>query len=351
VDRFESMRIFTKVVESGSFIGAATRLKLSPGMVSEHVKALEDRLGARLLNRTTRKLSLTETGRAYYESSTRILADLEEAEQAASDLQATPRGELRVNASPSFGTMHLAPAISDFTARFPAVSVELTVSDRMVDLIDEGFDLAVRIEPLPDSSLIARQLAPVRLVICAAPSYIERYGAPRTPADLANHNCLTLTGPVHFQPWFMPGATDDPGEVVPSGSLRSNSALVLKCAALAGHGLICLPTYVTAEALRSGRLVAVLENYATPSFTLRALYPSNRHLSAKVRGFVDFLAERFGRSPPGMVGAGSRAKRRRQPTAQLIASLRRLSGEGKHGSPFCDGSRHRREPDVTRPPP
>jgi DNA-binding transcriptional LysR family regulator len=297
VDRFESMRIFAKVVEKGSFAGAAARLHYSAGMVSEHVKALEERLGARLLNRTTRKLSLTEVGRTYYERCTRILADLEEAEQAASDLHAAPRGELRVNASPSFGMMQLAPAISDFTARFPSVSVELTLSDRMVDLIDEGFDLAVRVEPLPDSSLIARQLTPVRLAICAAPSYIARHGSPRTPADLAKHNCLTLTGPSHFQQWFLPGSTGDPADVFPAGNLRSNSAGVLMCAALAGHGLICLPSYIAGDALRSGRLVSVLNEYPTPTFTLRALYPSNRHLSAKVRGFVDFLAERFGKEP------------------------------------------------------
>lgn len=297
MDRFESMRIFTKVVESGSFTGAAARLDFSPGMASEHVKALEERLGTRLLQRTTRKLSLTEAGRAYYEHCAKILADLEEAEQAARDLHAAPRGELRVNATPSFGMLRLAPAISDFTARFPEVSVELVLSDRIVDLIDEGFDLAVRVEPLPDSSLIARQIAPVRLVICAAPSYLERHGTPRTPADLVRHNCLTLTGPSHFQQWFLPGIIGDPAEVFPTGNLRSNSGGVLMCAALAGHGVVCLPSYITAEALRSGRLVPLLPEYVTASFTLRAVYPSNRHLSAKVRAFVDFLADRFGKHP------------------------------------------------------
>jgi DNA-binding transcriptional LysR family regulator len=167
----------------------------------------------------------------------------------------------------------------------------------MVDLIDEGFDLAVRVEPLPDSSLIARQLASVRLVICAAPSYLQRHGVPRTPADLASHNCLTLTGPAHFQQWFLPAAAGDPADVFPAGNLRSNSAGVLMCAALAGHGVVCLPSYITGDALRSGRLVSVLDEYPTPTFTLRALYPSNRHLSAKLRGFVDFLADRFGKEP------------------------------------------------------
>ena len=295
MDRFESMRTFAKVVETGSFAGAAARLHVSAGTVSEHVKALEERLGTRLLNRTTRKLSLTETGRAFYERSTRILADLEEAEQAASDLQAAPRGELRVNATPSFGMFELAPAIADFTARFPEVSVELMLSDRMVDLIDEGFDLAVRVEPIPDSSLIARQLGPIRVVICAAPEYLARHGTPRTPEDLADHNCLTVTGPSELRNWHLVGADGKPFEVTPTGSLSSNSAGALTCAAHAGQGLVCLPTYIVSEALRTGRLVTVLDDYLAQPFTLRALYPPNRHLSVKVRGFVDFLAERFGR--------------------------------------------------------
>ena len=297
MDRFDSMRIFVKVVESDSFTGAAARLKLSAGMVSQHVKALEERLGAQLLNRTTRKLSLTEVGRAYYERCTRLLADLEEAEHAASDLQAAPRGALRVNATPSFGLMHLAPAIADFTARFPGVSVELMLSDRIVDLIDEGFDLAVRVEPMPDSSLIARQIAPVRLVICGAPSYFQKHGEPHTPADLASHNCLTITGSSCYRNWHLTAAGGVPLDIAPAGHLRSNSAAVLMVAALAGHGVACLPTYLVGEALRSGRLVTVLDNYVAPPLTLRALYPHNRHLSAKVRAFVDFLAERFGGEP------------------------------------------------------
>jgi DNA-binding transcriptional LysR family regulator len=294
MDRFEDMRIFAKVVESGSFSGAATRLHLSAGSVSEHVKALEERLGTQLLRRTTRKLSLTETGRAFYERATRILADLDEAERAASDLQAEPRGELRVNATPAFGMLELAPAIAEFTAQYPAVSVELMLTDRMVDLIDEGFDLAVRVEPIPDSSLIARQLGPVRLVICAAPEYLARHGTPRTPADLAGHNCLTVTGPSEFRKWRLVGPDGEPLEVSPKGSLSSNSACVLTCAARAGQGLVCLPTFIVGEALRTGRLVTVLDDYVAQPFTLRALYPPNRHLSAKVRRFVDFLAERFG---------------------------------------------------------
>src|ERR1700719_2132992 len=196
VDRFDNMRVFAKVVESASFTAAAARLGISASMVSQHVKELEERLGARLLNRTTRKVSLTETGRAYYERCTRLLADLEETEQAVSDMHAAPRRELRINATPSFGILQLAPAIADFTARFPEISVELMLSEHPVDLIAEGFDVAVRVEELRDSSRIARQLARSRLVICGAPSYFERHGVPRTPSDLTAHNCLTVDGNV-----------------------------------------------------------------------------------------------------------------------------------------------------------
>src|SRR5580704_11425058 len=202
------MRVFAKVVESGSFTGAAVRLGISASMVSQHVKKLEERLAARLLNRTTRKVSLTETGRAYYERCTRLLADLEETEQAVSDIHAAPRGELRIDATPSFGILQLAPAIADFTARFPGISVELMLSIRIADLIDEGVDVAVWVGELPDSSLIARQLAPCRMVVCGAPSYFEKHGTPRTPDDLTTHNYLTVavTGLSYYRAWHLTAA-------------------------------------------------------------------------------------------------------------------------------------------------
>jgi DNA-binding transcriptional LysR family regulator len=300
MDRFDSMRVFAKVVESGSFAGAAARLDISASMVTLHVKELEERLGVRLLNRTTRKVSLTETGRAYYERCTRLLADLEETEQAVSDMHAAPRGELRVNATPTFGILQLAPAMADFTTRFPAISVELMLSMRMVDLIEEGFDVAVRVEELPDSSLIARQLAPCRMVVCGSPSYFEKHGKPRTPADLTAHNCLTVagTGLSYYRAWHLTAADGTALNISPMGNLRTNSGAVQIVAAIAGHGLACLPTYLVGDALQSGRLVTVLDDYMGPPYTLRALYPHNRYLSAKVRAFVDFLAARFGQEPP-----------------------------------------------------
>jgi DNA-binding transcriptional LysR family regulator len=300
MDRFDNMRVFAKVVETSSFAGAAARLGISASMVSQHVKELEERLGARLLNRTTRKVSLTETGRAYYERCTRLLADLEETEQAVSDMHAAPRGELRVNATPTFGILQLAPAIADFTARFPGISVELMLSNRMADLIEESLDVAVRVGLVPDSSLIARQLAPCRMVVCGAPSYFEKHGIPRSPADLTNHNCLTVavTGLSYYRMWHLTAPDGTALNLSPMGNLRTNSGAVLKVAALAGHGLVCLPTYLVGDALQSGRLVTVLDDYTAPPLTLRALYPHSRHLSAKVRAFVDFLAARFGREPP-----------------------------------------------------
>src|SRR5712672_3094599 len=294
------MRVFAKVVESGSFTGAAARLGISASMVSQHVKELEERLGARLLNRTTRKVSLTETGRAYYERCTRLLADLEETEQSVSDMHAIPRGELRVNAATTFDIVQLAPAIADFTARFPAISVELMLSVRIADLVDEGFDVAVWVGELPDSSLIARQLAPCRMVVCGAPSYFDKHGTPRTPADLTNHNCLTVAGNVlsYYRAWHLTAADGTALNISPIGNMRTNSGAVLIVAALAGHGLACLPTYLVGDALQSGRLVTVLDDYTAPPLALRALYPHNRHLSGKVRAFVDFLASRFGQEPP-----------------------------------------------------
>jgi DNA-binding transcriptional LysR family regulator len=298
VDRFESMAIFAKVVDGGSFTGAAKRLKSSASMVSQHVKELEERLGVRLLNRTTRKISLTEVGRAYYERCTRLLADLEEAEHAAGEMQVAPRGELRVHAHLAFGTLHLAPAVADFIAQFPEISVELILSDRMVDLIEEGIDVAVwsPFGMLPNSSLIVRQLAPSQVVVCGAPIYFEKHGVPRTPAELANHNCLTLTAS-YYHAWTFTEADGTALEISPKGNLRSNSAAVLLAAALAGHGLIYLPTFGLGEALQSGRLRTVLDDFVAPPLMLRAVYLHSRHLSAKVRVFIDFLVARFGREP------------------------------------------------------
>ena len=295
MDRFESMRIFAKVVEASSFTTASAGLGISTSMVSQHVKQLEERLGARLLNRTTRKMNLTEVGRAYYERCKRLLSDLEEAESAVGKMQVAPRGELRVNATPVFGALHLAPAVADFTARFPSISVEVMLSDRIVDLVDEGFDVAVRVEPLPDSSLTTRHIASYRMVVCGAPAYFRKHGVPRTPDALADHNCLTFTGASYMRSWPLVSSRADVNGVSVKGNLRSNNAAVLLLGALTGQGLISMPTYLVSDALQSGRLRTVIDDYAAPPLSIRAVYPHGRHLSAKVRSFVDFMAARFGR--------------------------------------------------------
>lgn len=297
MDRFDSMTAFAKVVECGGFSSAAQRLGLSTAAVTARVQKLEARLGIRLLNRTTRNVSLTEIGRMFYERCSHLLADLEETERAATEQQTMPRGVLRLNASSSFGILHLAPAIAHFAARYPAVSVELILTDRMVDLVEEGFDLAVRAESLPGSNLIARRLAPCRTAVCGAPSYLDKRGVPKTPSDLTAHNCLILSTSSNADEWVFTGSDRKEHRVRVSGTLRANNSGALVAAAMAGQGLIVEQTCTVGPALNVGRLVPVLTDYILPEAAIRALYPHSRYLSAKVRTFVDFLVARFGQDP------------------------------------------------------
>jgi DNA-binding transcriptional LysR family regulator len=254
-------------------------------------------LGARLFHRTTRSLTLTEAGRSYCERATRILADLEDANLAVSQLQAAPRGRLGVNAPMSFGFLHLAPALPDFLACYPEVAVDLTMNDRFVDLVDEGFDVAVRIGSMKDSSLIARKLAPIRRAVCASPGYLEVRGIPQCPDDLKAHECL-CTNIALSQEWRFAasdGKVWPPVEVM--GRLSANNGDALRVAALKGLGLVNLPTFIVGGDLQAGTLVAVLDEFVAQDLTLNAVYPHSRHLSPKVRAFVDFLAARFGPRP------------------------------------------------------
>ncbi len=297
MDRFASMAVFVKVVEGSSFAAAARHFRLSPAMVSRHVHALEEQLGAQLLNRTTRRVSPTEVGQAYYQRVRQILADIEEADRLAADLQATPRGLLRITSSQSFGVRHLAPAIADYLALCPEVLMDVTLNDRYLDVIEEGFDLAVRIGHLEDSSLIARRLAPVRMALCAAPDYIARHGAPQTPAELAQHNCLIYTYAAAQSEWrFVDGEGKEEAAHI-AGRLLANNGDVLRVAALQGQGVALAPTFMLGEDLRAGALVRLLPAYTPPEGGLYAVYPPSRHLSAKVRSFVDFLVTRFGGEP------------------------------------------------------
>lgn len=297
MDRLTTMQVFVQVVDSGSFAAAAKRLDASPATITHHVQALEDHLGVQLLNRTTRRLNLTEVGRTFYEHSNRILAQVEEAERCASDLQATPRGLLRVNTNEALARV-LAPLIAGFGATHPDISFEVLTTDHMIDLIETGFDLAVRAGPLPDSTLIARRLGVGRLVACAAPAYLERHGTPRRPQDLAGHNCLINTA--RDSPWHLTGP-DGVVAVEVSSSLRSNSWAALRGAALAGQGIAILPIILIVEDVREGRLIRLLPEYGVGEAVIQAVYPASRHLSVKVRSFLDFLVKRL-RDEPALFG-------------------------------------------------
>ncbi len=308
MDRLAAMEAFVRVVERSGFTAAAEDLRLSRAMVSKHVQDLEAHLGARLLNRTTRKISLTEVGRVYHERCTQVLAEIAETEAAVGELQAEPRGRLRVNAPVSFGALHLAAPIADYMAACPEVVVELTLNDRVVDLVEEGYDLAIRIARLADSSLIARRLAACRMVVCASPEYLKRHGQPHHPDDLARHNCLGYRYGQGRDEWRFEAATGA-ASVHVRGSLQANNGDVLRVAALRGAGVVLLPSFIVGPDLAAGRLAPVLAGYRVPELAIHAVYPHSRHLSAKVRSFVDFLLPRFGERPAWdawMAGGGGR---------------------------------------------
>ena len=283
MDRITSMTAFVQVVDHGSFSAAAKRLELSPAMVTSHVQALEKRLGIQLLNRTTRKVSVTEAGRAFYERCTQILTEVEEAETAASDLHSTPRGTLRVNTSVALARL-VTPLIADYVAKYPEVSFELIMTDRMIDLVEEGFDFALRAGPLPDSTLISRRLGLGRKTLCAAPAYLARRGTPKHPSDLAGHNCLTYMNSFLENHWRFTGPNGE-HEVDVSGNLRTNSIEGMRAAALSGLGICLMPALTIGPDIAAGRLVRLLPDFRTTEAIIQAVYPSSRHLSLKVRTF------------------------------------------------------------------
>ena len=297
MDRLEAMATFVRVVDSGSVSGAADHLNVAKSAVSRRLRDLEAHLGAELLRRTTRRLTLTETGRAYYERCVRILADVTEAEDAVSFQHGRLAGQLRVAAPLSFGLLHLQPAIDAFMQAHPDVRFDLDLNDRQVDLVAEGFDVGVRIADLPDSSLIARRLAPTRAVACASPEYLAQRGLPVVPDDLLHHDCLVYTNMPEPAWWRY---TDDAGRkqhVTVQPRLRVNNGDFLRQAAVAGEGIILSPTFIVYRDIAEGRLTPILTDLNWPILQAYALYPQTRHLSARVRAFVDFLAERFAGRP------------------------------------------------------
>jgi DNA-binding transcriptional LysR family regulator len=290
---FMSMKAFVEVAQRGSFARAAQTLGLSRAMVTKHIRQLEDNLGARLLNRTSRQLSLTEVGIAYRARCLQILADVEEANSAATQSNSQPSGVLRVTAPPSFGTFHLAPAVAAYIAAYPQVEIAMTLSDRNVDLAEEGQDLAIQVGILPDSNLIAHRIAHAEMIVCGAPAYFQRRGIPDTPEELANHDCLRYaTHSLHHDRWefVLPQGTVG---VPVRGPLTSNTGDVLRIAAIHGLGLVLQPTYMVGEDLETGLLQAVLGNYEAVGIDINAIYLHRKHLSAKVRTFVEFLKSHF----------------------------------------------------------
>ena len=292
MDRMTSLTVFTRVVETGGFSAAARRLEMSTTMVSNHVQALEDRLGVRLLNRTTRKVSATEIGRIYYDRCSQILSQLEDADRIASAMQATPRGTLRIHA---FGAIvaFITPVIGEYVAAYPEVSVDLTTGERMVDLVEEGYDLALRALTPPDSSLIIRRLTPWRHVLCCAPSYLEKHGPLHSADELAQRNCLRYAFYPFGDEWHFTGPSGENVAVRVKGNLLTNNAEALRRMTLDGHGIWLGASFVLADDIAAGRLVRLLEDHTPIEFAINALYPHRHHVSTKVRRFIDLLAERL----------------------------------------------------------
>jgi DNA-binding transcriptional LysR family regulator len=285
------MVTFVKVIEAGGFAAAGRKLGISPSTVTTQIQTLEERLGTRLLNRSTRRVSLTEIGKAYHERCLRVLADMEEADNVVETLRAAPRGTFRVNVSAGVPIL-LAPIMAEFTSLYPDVSLNMMMSDHMVDLVEEGIDLAIRIGPIPDSNLVMRRVGAFRLLVCAAPSYFATHGVPHEPRDLMDHNCMRYSFSEWGSDWRFEGA-DGQNTVHVAGNFESNSTNALKAAAVLGHGLIRMPDFMLTDEIRSGALVPVLTNFCCPNKPVNAVYPHRHHLSANVRSFLELVTKRF----------------------------------------------------------
>jgi DNA-binding transcriptional LysR family regulator len=297
MENLTDIAVFVRVVERGSFTLAAGDLGLSRAALSKYVSRLEERLGARLMQRTTRRLSLTEAGAALFEASRGALERIEEAQSAIARFQSEPRGRLRVSAPMSFGILHLGPLLAEFAQAQPHVSLDLTFDDRFVNLVEERFDVALRIGKLADSSLVARKLASTRLVVCASPAYLAEHGEPETPEDLAAHNCLLYSYLATANVWRFTAPDGREIPVAVSGNLRANNGIVEAEAAVAGMGVLMTPTFYVGPLIRAGKLRQILTKYRGPEIGIHAVYPQREHVPPKVRVFVEFLAKRFGKKP------------------------------------------------------
>ncbi|SEF89687.1 LysR family transcriptional regulator [Nitrosomonas ureae] len=297
MDRFENMNAFVRVVEIGSISGAADRMNVAKSVISRRLKELEEHLGVELFHRTTRQMNLTDSGRAFYQQSVRILADVLEAEHATSQFHGALKGNLKVAVPLSFGLMHLGPAISEFLQAHPEITFDLDFNDRQVDILIEGFDLAIRIASLPDSSLIARRLAPIQSIMCASPSYLERMGKPQSLEELIHHRCLAYNLINNFENWNLYDTEGQPirTKIVPY--LKASNGEFLRDAAVEGAGIILMPAFIVYKEIERGTLIPLLTQYKSSQLSAYAIYPQTRHLSQRVRAFVDFLIQRFEGAP------------------------------------------------------
>ncbi len=323
MDRLAAIAAFVKVVEAGSFAGAAERLGVSVSAVSRHVALLEAHLDARLLNRTTRRLSLTEAGRTFHERSVQLLSDLEEAEQSAGAGTVAPRGTLRITCGVTYGAAHVAPAIAAFMARWPEIRCDVDLSDRIVDIVEEGFDAAIRIGPVGGQNLVARRVGATEGVCCASPAYIARYGEPRAPEELARHACLTYAYAPQAGLWPFRDHQGRDRSVRVGGPVHANNGSFLAALAAEGVAIAYEPDFIVGDDVRAGRLVPLLRAFAPPPAPINVVYPSRRHLSAKVRAFTDFLAERFARAAWRLAEAPAPARREAKPRLRAAGSSRR----------------------------
>ncbi|PSJ18474.1 LysR family transcriptional regulator [Nitrosomonas supralitoralis] len=293
MDRFENMNAFVRVVEAGSISAAADRMDVAKSVVSRRLKELEEHLGVELFHRTTRQMNLTDSGRAFYQQSVRILADILEAEHATSQFHGALKGNLKVALPLSFGLMHLGPAINEFLQIHPEITFDLDFNDRQVDILTEGFDLAIRIASLPDSSLIARRLTPIQAIMCASPFYLKRMGTPQSPKELINHQCLVYSLISNYENWNLYDAEDQLIKTKITAYLKASNGEFLRDAAVEGLGIILLPTFIVYKEIERGALVPLLTQYKSSPLAAYAIYPQTRHLSQRVRAFVDFLVKRF----------------------------------------------------------
>jgi len=297
MESFGAIPVFVTVVESGGFSPAAKLLGISKSAVSKRVTQLEEQMGVKLLHRTTRKLSLTEAGEHFFQHARIAHQAAKDAQDAVAQLQGEPQGRLRINTPMSFGRLHIAPLIPEFLKRYPKISIEMVMDDKVADLIGEGFDIAIRGGDLPDSSLIARKLAPLRNVLCASPEYIETHGRPIELSQLTDHNCLIFTYSKDIKEWlFIKDGQTQSVEV--TGNYNVNNSEALREALLQGVGIGRLPTFVAGPDIKSGKLVSLFEEYQMPDKTIYAVFPERQYLPSKVRAFIDFAVEYLGGDNP-----------------------------------------------------